>query len=155
MNLILWRHAEAEDRRPGMTDLDRALTPKGKKQAQRIAHWLKERLPADTRIIVSPARRARETADALSRAYTIEPTIDPAASAEMLIEAADWPNGSDTVVIVGHQPTLGQLAALLMCGQALDWSIRKGALWWLRTPPSGNAYPALLDCVTNPGWHSK
>ena len=38
-----------------------------------------------------------------------------------------------TVVVVGHQPTLGQAAALALTGKASDWSLKKGALWWLES----------------------
>ena len=62
MDLILWRHAEAED---GVPDGARALTKKGLKQAAAIAAWLKPRLPDATRILVSPATRAQQTAAAL------------------------------------------------------------------------------------------
>ena len=63
MDLILWRHAEAED---GSPDAKRKLTARGRKQAKQIARWLKPRLPADARIVVSPALRAVQTAEALA-----------------------------------------------------------------------------------------
>jgi phosphohistidine phosphatase len=53
MDLILWRHAEAVLERPDHDDLDRALTTKGERQAQRVAEWLNQRLAASTRILVS------------------------------------------------------------------------------------------------------
>ena len=59
MELILWRHAEAED---GYPDLERALTEKGHEQAKKMADWLKSRLPKDTQVLVSPAKRAQQTA---------------------------------------------------------------------------------------------
>ena len=57
MDLILWHHAEAVPERPGQSDLERALTPKGERQAQRMAQWLNRHLPDSTRIVASPARR--------------------------------------------------------------------------------------------------
>ena len=65
MDLILWRHAEAEDADGEISDLDRCLTRRGEKQAKRVARWLLEYLPDTRRILVSPARRTRQTADAL------------------------------------------------------------------------------------------
>ena len=60
MELILWRHADAED---GVPDEARRLTAKGRKQAEKMAAWLTARLPADCRVMVSPAtRRARSRA---------------------------------------------------------------------------------------------
>lgn len=63
MDLILWRHAEAEDSVP---DSERKLTAKGCKQAEKVGGWLAERLPDDARILVSPAARAQQTAAASS-----------------------------------------------------------------------------------------
>ena len=57
MDLILWRHAEAIDLELVGDDMVRSLTPKGEKQAARMAVWLDRQLPDGTRILVSPARR--------------------------------------------------------------------------------------------------
>ena len=62
MELILWRHADAED---GAPDLERRLTAKGRKDAERVAGWLLRHLPADFKVVASPAARAQETAQAL------------------------------------------------------------------------------------------
>jgi len=128
MELILWRHAEAED---GMPDMARRLTAKGEKQADKMAAFLRTRLPQDTRILVSPAKRAQQTAQALSKNFITESTIAPGASPQAILKAADWLEGDGCVLIVGHQPALGEVAALLMAGKPEYWSIRKGAVWWL------------------------
>ncbi|MEQ1658387.1 MAG: histidine phosphatase family protein, partial [Hylemonella sp.] len=65
MDLLLWRHAEAHEAQPGGDDLVRALTPRGEKQAARMAGWLDRQLPEGARILVSPARRTEQTALAL------------------------------------------------------------------------------------------
>jgi phosphohistidine phosphatase len=130
MDLILWRHAEAEDGGPELPDEKRRLTPRGEKQAHDIAKWLKPRLPKRTRILVSPATRTQQTAHALAMPFEVEPDIATGADAADLVAAANWPKGTTAVLLVGHQPTLGQTAALLMTGTAADWSIRKGAVWW-------------------------
>jgi len=133
MDLILWRHAEAEDADGNAPDSERALTERGEKQARKVAAWLKERLPEKTRILVSPAKRTLQTARALGLPYEIEPRVGVGADPADLIAAADWPEGGgkrSAVVIVGHQPTLGRLAALLLSGAEADWSIKKGAAWW-------------------------
>ena len=62
MDIILWRHAEAED---GVQDAKRKLTARGEKQAKKVARWLRKRLPGDARILSSPAVRAVQTAQAL------------------------------------------------------------------------------------------
>jgi phosphohistidine phosphatase len=79
MDLILWRHAEAEEH---ADELRRRLTTKGRKQAQRAAEWLLHRLPARFMLISSPAVRAHQTAQALGVPIKVE----------------------RAVVIVGHQP---------------------------------------------------
>jgi phosphohistidine phosphatase len=133
MDLILWRHAEAELLGPGGDDLLRALTPKGERQARRMAEWLNLRLPATTRVLSSPARRCRSTVEALGREARVVPGLAPDAAPQALIEAARWPRSAEAVLICGHQPTLGQLAALLLAGEAQDWAVKKGAVWWLRS----------------------
>lgn len=114
-----------------MPDDERRLTAKGIKQAERMAAWLKERLPKDAVIRASPARRARETAQALSRKFEVTEELGAGATPEAVLKAAGWPRGEGTVVVVGHQPTLGQTAALLLAGKPQEWSIKKGAIWWL------------------------
>jgi phosphohistidine phosphatase len=130
MELILWRHADAED---GVRDEERILTAKGRKQARRMASWLGRRLPRDALIRVSRAQRAQQTARALAKKFEISEDVGPEATARSVLKAADWPRGAGTVVIVGHQPTLGQAAALALTGVASDWRLKKGAIWWLAT----------------------
>lgn len=136
MELILWRHAEACD---GIPDMARALTAKGARQAAKMAAFLRTRLPQETRILVSPAKRAQQTAMALGKHFITEPAVAPGATPEALLKAASWPEKEGCVLIVGHQPTLGETAAMLMAGKAGYWSIKKGAIWWLsRSAHSGN-----------------
>jgi phosphohistidine phosphatase len=81
MELILWRHADAED---GFPDIDRALTTKGQEDAKKMAAWLKPRLPKDTKILVSPAKRAQETASALELPFTTLDALYPDPSPQSL-----------------------------------------------------------------------
>jgi phosphohistidine phosphatase len=127
MELILWRHAEAED---GAPDSARKLTSHGLKQAQAMAEWLTPRLPKNARIIVSPTRRTRQTAEALAPKFEIAEKIGPGASAKTILAAAQWPDAKGTVVVVGHQPTLGETAALVLSGEPVQWNMKKGAVWW-------------------------
>lgn len=146
MNLILWRHAEAEDIAPDRTDAGRRLTAHGLKQARQMARWLSPRLSKDTRILVSPAVRTRQTAEALERDFSTEPRLFTTADAGDHLQAIHEQNAG-TLLLVGHQPTLGQLAALLMCGQPLSWSVKKGAIWWLTdiNPPHAARLVCMLD----------
>lgn len=128
MELILWRHAEAED---GGPDLERKLTAKGRKQAARVAKWLLARLPSRFTVFASPARRAHETAAALGVSFKTVEKLAPGASVEDILAAADWPAHKKPVLVVGHQPDLGLAAAFLVSGARAGWSIKKGGLWWL------------------------
>ena len=128
MDLILWRHADAA---PGSRDLERKLTAKGRKQAERVSAWLIARLPGRYTVLASPARRARETADALGARYRIVERLAPGAAAGDILEACGWPSHKGVVVVVGHQPDLGRSVALLVSGTEDEWSVKKGGLWWL------------------------
>ena len=128
MDLILWRHADAEE---GERDLERKLTAKGRKQAARVAKWLAARLPSRCLVLASPARRARETADALAVRYKISERLAPGAAPADILEAAGWPSHKGAVIVVGHQPDLGRLAAVLVSGAEAGWPVKKGGLWWL------------------------
>lgn len=150
MDLILWRHAEAEVAVAGQDDLQRALTHKGERQARRMAAWLNQRLPATTRVLVSPALRCRQTAEALGREMRIVPALAPDAAASALVEAARWPRSSEPVLICGHQPTLGQLAAQLLAGVEQDWAVKKGAVWWLRWRQRDGEPEVTLHAVQGP-----
>lgn len=135
MDLILWRHAEAvdlDDEEDATADLERPLTPKGEKHARRMAEWLDGVLPESTRVIASPARRTRQTAETLKRKVRIVDALAPGFGPEALLAAARWPESRHPVLVVGHQPTLGFTVAQVLSTAADEWSIRKGAVWWLR-----------------------
>jgi phosphohistidine phosphatase len=128
MDLLLWRHAEAED---GEDDLRRRLTERGQRQARAMAQWIRAHQPRDLRILVSPAVRTLQTAEALKLPFETVRKLAPDACVSEVIAASGWPQASGAVLVVGHQPTLGRLAALLLAGVEAEWSIKKGALWWL------------------------
>lgn len=151
MDLILWRHAEAE---PGEPDLGRRLTGKGEKQARRMADWLHAHLPDAARIVVSPAARAQQTAQALAelgprKLRTME-SIAPGAGVDDILAASGWPDARHPVVIVGHQPTLGWVAGRLLTGDQSSWAIRKGAVWWLQSRSRDGQLQVILRAVINP-----
>ncbi len=135
MNLLLWRHAEAVDLgipvTPGSKrDLERTLTEKGRRQAQATAQWLHKNVKRKIRVISSPALRAMQTAQAYIDKPEIINDLNPLADASHVMAAINWPQGDD-VLIVGHQPWIGRVASLLLCGQEQDWSIKKSSIWWL------------------------
>ncbi|ALE55449.1 histidine phosphatase family protein [Paraburkholderia sp. SIMBA_055] len=149
MNLILWRHAEAEDY--ASTDLARALTTRGRKQAQNVAKWLRTRLPDDAVILASPAVRTIQTAETLSDQYRVVRELAPNASALDVLTAAGWPKGiAETVVIVGHQPTLGHVAARLLASSDASWPIKKAGLWWIASRERHGDDQAVLHAAITP-----
>ncbi|WP_411886219.1 SixA phosphatase family protein [Polaromonas sp. YR568] len=137
MDLILWRHAEAEDwpegDPQGGSDLERSLTARGEKQAARMANWLDRQLPEGARIFVSPARRCEQTALALGRKYKIRNELAPDATAAQLLELVQWPLSKSPILVVGHQPILGETIAQLLGLQASECPVKKGSVWWLRS----------------------
>lgn len=156
MDLILWRHADAGEpmAEPGADDLQRPLTGRGGKQARRMAEWLNQFLPDSTRILCSPALRCRETADALGRKLRVSDALAPGASYLQALAAARWPDSREPVLLVGHQPMLGQLAAYLIGGPATlgspPWAVRKGAVWWLRHRVREGVPEVVLVSVRTP-----
>jgi phosphohistidine phosphatase len=147
MELILWRHAEAED---GVADLARELTDKGRKQAARMADWLNPRLPQDIRILASPSVRTLQTAQALGRGVKRVQALAPGASAAEVLAAAGWPDSAYPVLVVGHQPTLGEVAMQLLAGQPGDLSIKKGAIWWFQSRERAGQIEVVLRAVAAP-----
>ena len=147
MDLILWRHADAH---PGEPDLDRSLTGKGRRQAALIAVWLEKHLPESARILSSPAVRAVETAESLGRKFKVIADLAPGAQAAGHLAAADWPDNRHPVVLVGHQPALGRLAAMLMFGEEQELSMRKGSVWWLTNRSREDGHRVVLRAAVCP-----
>jgi len=150
MDLIFWRHAEAEDEADGGDDLQRALTPRGEKQAARVAAWLDRQLPEGTRILCSPARRCEQTVLALGRKFKLHKSLAPGASVADLLDAAHWPSSKQAVLIVGHQPDLGDAIAHLLHLENGGCPVRKGTVWWLRTRERDGDEQAVVVAVQSP-----
>jgi phosphohistidine phosphatase len=148
MELILWRHADAEDPGP-KGDLARELTKKGRRQAEDMAAWLKPRLEGRWRVVVSPAARAVQTVTPLGLDYEVVPGVDPGHSARDLLRAVEWPN-ADKVIAVGHNPTFGEVAAMLMGGDEAEVNFKKGAIWWFATRDRDGRTETLLKAVMTP-----
>jgi phosphohistidine phosphatase len=132
MELILWRHAEAEPHKPDeAADQKRVLTPKGARHASRVGAWLDRQLPSHCRILSSPATRCVQTAQGLGRKFQTVDALNTDSTPQAILDAAGWPNARQPVVIVGHNPLLGQVASLIFSGQAQDWKIRKASVFWI------------------------
>lgn len=147
MDLLLWRHAEAED---GPIDLKRPLTARGQAQAERVARWLQKNQPRKLRVMSSPAKRALQTVSAFTNSFDTHRRLAPGASPADILAATGWPDHGDAVLVVGHQPTFGQLAALLLGGDEAAWSIKKGALWWFSNRTRNVETQTVLRAVISP-----
>jgi len=150
MDLIFWRHAEAQELPDGGDDIDRALTSRGEKQAARMATWLDRHLPEGARIISSPARRCEQTVLALGRKYKLRKELGPDGKVEDLLHVARWPEGKATVMVVGHQPALGHAIARLIGLDASDSAVKKGAVWWLRCREREGVLQTVVVTVQSP-----
>lgn len=150
MDLVLWRHAQAQDWQLGCDDMARRLTTRGEKQAVRMAKWLDRQLPEGSRIFVSPYLRTEQTAATLERKFKLCPELKPEASASELLKLVGWPTAKGTVLLVGHQPQLGQLVSELMGWPEADCAIRKGAVWWLRNRERDGVNQTAVVTVLSP-----
>lgn len=150
MDLILWRHAEALDLESQEDDMLRPLTSKGEKHAARMAQWLDRQLPEGTRILCSPAVRAEQTVRALQRKYKVRDALSLGASVQDVLETAQWPDAKFPVLLVGHQPSLGAVAAQLLGMAHGTCPIRKGAVWWLRSRQRDGVEQTVIFSVTTP-----
>ncbi|NBQ07439.1 MAG: histidine phosphatase family protein [Betaproteobacteria bacterium] len=150
MDLIFWRHAEAFESLDGQDDLSRTLTPKGEKQALRMSQWLDRQLPEGVRVMSSPAVRCEQTVKMLGRKVKYKSELLPNASLDDLLVTAGWPDSKMSVLITGHQPVLGQAIAYLLGIPSGECSVRKGAVWWLRSRVRDGATQTIVVSVQTP-----
>ncbi|HTD02690.1 SixA phosphatase family protein [Undibacterium sp.] len=150
MELILWRHAEAEEAEEGEPDAGRKLTSKGQKQAAKMARWLDSNLPETCRILVSPAVRTQETVAPLHRKFKTLPELGVGASIADVLNAANWPNSREPVLIVGHQPYLGLVAAQVLGTPQQECAVRKGNVWWITQKPREDELQTYLKAIMSP-----
>jgi phosphohistidine phosphatase len=114
--LVLVRHAKAA---VGSPDFERPLSERGQRDAAAIGRWLREHGIAPDRIVVSPATRALQTLERLAAAFDPLPThevdsrIYDNSVRELLTIARETSPDTHTVVLVGHSPSMHQLAASL------------------------------------------
>jgi phosphohistidine phosphatase len=128
--LVLIRHAKSAD---GRIDIERSLTPRGRRDAGAIGQLLAHRGVAPDRGVVSPARRARQTWAGLQSelAAAVEEVVDDRiydnAFAAVLGVIRDTPDTVQTLALVGHHPSLAELARALEDSKG-EYSARRGLL---------------------------
>jgi phosphohistidine phosphatase len=145
MDLLLWRHADAAD---GSPDHERPLTAKGRSQAKRMAAWINTHLPANATVLVSPAVRAQQTAAALKRDCVTSVALSTDSDCATVLKTVGRPAAGGVTLVVGHQPTLGHVASLLLTGTEGDLSIKKGAVWWIAVRPGRRSLGVLKAVMT-------
>ena len=104
-------------------------------------------LPDGTRVLSSSARRTDETVRALGRRYKALDELRPGATADQLLKLVAWPLAKVPVLVVGHQPTLGQVAAQLLGLPEGECAIKKGAIWWLRSREREGEHQTVVVAV--------
>jgi phosphohistidine phosphatase len=115
-----------------------------------MARWLDHQLIETARILVSPALRCEQTALNLGRKFKICDQLGPQGTADDLLAIAQWPDAKAPVLVVGHQPSLGQVAARLLGLPQTELSVRKGAVWWLRSRLRDEQRQTVLLAVQSP-----
>lgn len=145
--LILLRHAHAEPATAGQDDKQRGLSATGRAEAEAAGDWLRERGLHPDRVLCSDAVRTRETLAALGDIGAGEVYVDASiygASPGTLAALADANRDAERLLLVGHNPGLEQLAALMHSGQTGDYrGMPPGGIAVLRLPVDVNIEPGI------------
>ncbi|MDI1297972.1 histidine phosphatase family protein [Methylotenera sp.] len=153
-NLILWRHAEAEIHSKSGADFDRALTKSGHKDAAKMAKWLNRLLPENTTVYSSPAIRCLQTAAELQALSSINVEVADFLSVdstpEMIASQINNDDSNQTILIIGHQPNLGELITKLLGMNEGACAVKKGSVWWLRQRMNEGVMQTYLYAVNPP-----
>jgi phosphohistidine phosphatase len=148
--IILVRHAHAEPAAPGQDDIARVLTLRGEAEADAAGAWLKKHAAVPARVLCSPAARAKETCERVLAAIGYadvrsEPRIyeaTPAALLRVLDDHAD----ANPLLVVGHNPGLENLVALLTEGASDSGrGIPPAGVVWLGVPAEGAVEPGTAE----------
>ena len=150
MELIFWRHAETTEALDGQADAERPLTARGERQALRMAHWLERQLPESTKILCCPSVRAEQTVIPLGRKYKLREELSPNASIDDVLTLAQWPLNKNSILLVTHQPLIGEIISQLMQIQLQELVVRKGSVWWLRSRFKDEKPQTMLVTVQTP-----
>lgn len=158
--LYLMRHGKSDWSDPGLADIDRPLKKRGRKAAEKMGVWMKENKQVPDLVVSSPAERAKRTAEIFilncDSAVRLKeaPWLYDAEAEELLPRLKALPQEADSILVVGHNPVLEELAALLISGgtsglrlatgaiaridlQAERWDRvewQSGSLWWSLPP---------------------
>jgi len=134
--LYLVRHGIAFDAAPGMRDFDRELTPQGARRITRAAHGLRRLGVRPDAVLASPLPRAVQTAERLQKvlcpntAVEIYNALAPGHGPVDTMRGLSAVRGASAVMLVGHQPDMGELAGYLLShgGTSVWFEFKKGAV---------------------------
>ena len=115
-----------------------------------MAAWLDRQLPEGVRVLSSPARRTEQTVQALGRKYKLRNELAPEGHVDDLLTVVGWPQTRSPILVVGHQPTLGQALSRLLGLQTPECPVRKGAVWWVRSREREGAAQTIVVTVQTP-----
>ncbi len=150
MDLIFWRHSETTEALDGQADAERPLTARGERQALRMAHWLERQLPESTKILCCPSVRAEQTVIPLGRKYKLREELSPNAYIDDVLTLAQWPLNKNSILLVTHQPLIGEIISQLMQIQLQELVVRKVSVWWLRSRFKDEKPQTMLVTVQTP-----
>jgi phosphohistidine phosphatase len=157
--LLLVRHAIAEDRvafaRTGQPDDQRPLSSEGRKKMRLVSEALRDLLPSPDLLVSSPLVRARQTAQVLAAAVDLQivecPALAPSGEPAQVFHFLAGRRGARTVIAVGHEPGLSQLAGFALTGRAQAlFSLKKGAACLLDVAPAWRGGAATLVWMLTP-----
>lgn len=157
MRIHLIRHAEAIERSDSVTEEHRSLTRKGRIRFRRVAASLKKLINDPDLIITSPLIRSVQTADILAEKlgfegeFLVSPELAPGFSARRLRDVLIGLPGAAEIVLVGHEPDLGEVTRELL-GESSPCSLKKGSVVAFALDPGKTAKPPeFLWLVTGNG----
>ena len=147
--LILFRHAKTEARPPGREDFDRVLVERGRSEAALMGRVLAKAGLAPDLALVSSAARARETWDYAKAAFPhteveLREGLYDATPEEVEAELGRADHSADTIMIVGHNPSLQELAVnLLIDGGAAPSDVERVSAGF----PTATAAALTIDAM--------
>ncbi|MBL4608424.1 MAG: histidine phosphatase family protein [Pseudomonadales bacterium] len=147
--LFLMRHAKS-DWSQNCSDFERRLSKRGRRSAKRIGRWIKKQQIRPQKILVSPAHRALKTAELLcqeasikAEAIEIIPEIYQASEEDLYRLLRQVPDKFESVIIIGHNPSLEGLLKSLVINAPL-------------IPENGKLLPtaSVAHITIPPNWHT-
>ena len=160
MNIYIVRHAIAVDEGTSEyeQDSDRPLTDKGRKKMRQIAKGLRTLGVEFDLILSSPYVRARETAEILADVFKMKKKLAfsenliPMADPELLLPEVIEKYPVDSIALVGHEPHLSTLIAVLATENTkLDITLKKGGVCYLSADNLHHEHRATLEWLLTPG----